>query len=77
MLEDLPSPDRSPLWTLEEIGRLVSKQGNASETLSNVAQLHRFQTDVCSVYLLEPDRKNLVLAATVGLHPDSVGRSRL
>ena len=79
MLEDLPPRDRSPLWTLEEIGRLVSKQGNASETLSNVAQLiqHRFQTDVCSVYLLEPDRKNLVLAATVGLHPDSVGRVRM
>ena len=79
MLEDLPPRDRSPLWTLEEIGRLVSKQGSASETLSNVAQLiqHRFQTDVCSVYLLEPDRKNLVLAATVGLHPDSVGRVRM
>ena len=24
----------------------------------------RFQTDVCSAYLLEPDRANLVLAAT-------------
>ena len=27
----------------------------------------RFRTDVCSAYLLEPDRANLVLAATVGL----------
>jgi signal transduction protein with GAF and PtsI domain len=37
----------------------------------------RFETDVCSVYLLEPDRSNLVLAATVGLRPDSVGRVRM
>ena len=29
----------------------------------------RFQTDVCSAYLLEPDRANLVLAATLGLRP--------
>ena len=27
----------------------------------------RFQTDVCSAYLLEPDRATLVLAATLGL----------
>src|SRR6202043_2613338 len=31
----------------------------------------------CSVYLLEPDRANLVLAATVGLRPESVGRVRM
>src|SRR5262249_31865228 len=36
-----------------------------------------FTTDVCSVYLLEPDRANLVLAATVGLRPESVGRVRM
>jgi starch phosphorylase len=66
-------------WTLEQIGSLVSQSGNASETLSNVVQLirHRFETDVCSVYLLEPDRAGLVLAATLGLRPESVGRLRM
>ena len=66
----------SALWTLEEISRLVSASGNASETLNNIVHLiqRRFGTDVCSVYLLEPDRANLVLAATVGLRAESVGR---
>jgi starch phosphorylase len=69
----------SLLWTLEEIGRLISKRGNPSETLTNVVNLirSRFGTDVCSVYLLEPDRANLVLAATVGLRAESVGRIRM
>jgi len=54
----------SVLWTLEEIGRLVSHSGNPAETLNNLVHLikRRFGTDVCSVYLLEPDRVNLVLA---------------
>ena len=37
----------------------------------------RFSTDVCSAYLLEPDRANLVLAATVGLRPECIGTLRL
>jgi glycogen phosphorylase len=73
--EDPPSL----LWTLEELGELVSRSGNPSETLTNIVHLiqRRFATDVCSVYLLEPDRANLVLAATIGLRPDSVGRVRM
>jgi starch phosphorylase len=75
----LTSPQQSLLLTLEEISRLVSHSGNASETLSNIVQLlqQRFETDVCSVYLLEPDRSTLVLAATIGLRPESVGRVRM
>ena len=37
----------------------------------------RFRTDVCSAYLLEPDRSNLVLAATLGLHPRCIGMLRM
>ena len=33
--------------------------------------------DVCSIYLLESDRTHLVLAATVGLRPESVGTVRM
>jgi starch phosphorylase len=71
--------EQSVLWTLEEIGRLVSASGNPAETLSNIVHLiqARFSSDVCSVYLLEPDRATLVLAATVGLRPESVGRVRM
>ena len=65
--------------TFEEIGNLAAESGNATETLTNIVALiaKRFQTDVCSVYLLEPDRANLVLAATIGLRPESVGRVRM
>ena len=65
----------SLLLTFEEIGQLVSGSGNPSETLTNIVNLiqQRFVTDVCSVYLLEPDRTTLVLAATIGLRPESVG----
>jgi starch phosphorylase len=73
------SYEGSLLWTLEEIGRLISESGDASQTLTNIVHLiqQRFETDVCSVYLLEPDRANLVLAATIGLRQESVGRVRM
>jgi starch phosphorylase len=69
----------SLLWTLEEISRLVSQSGSPAETLTNIVHLirRRFDTDVCSVYLLEADRTSLVLAATIGLRPESVGRVRM
>ena len=72
-------PTDSALWTGDEISRLVSASGDAAETLSNIVRLiqQRFRTDVCSVYLLEPDRSTLVLAATVGLRPDAVGKIRM
>jgi glycogen phosphorylase len=74
-----PLPPTTTSWSLDDIGRLASVTGNAAETLTNVVHLiqRRFGTDVCSVYLLGPDRTNLILAATVGLKPDSVGRVRM
>src|SRR5579872_1288466 len=65
--------------TLEEIGSLAKEGGKPAETLMNMVALiaRRFQTDVCSVYLLEPDRANLVLAATVGLRRECIGSLRL
>jgi len=69
----------SALWPPDEVNRLVAPSGNPSDTLSNVVTFIRqqFRTDVCSIYLLEPDRTKLVLAATVGLRPESVGRVRM
>jgi starch phosphorylase len=53
--------------------------GKPAETLMKVVELiaARFKTEVCSAYLLEPDRSNLVLAATVGLHPRCIGKLRI
>ena len=71
--------ETSPLGTLDDIAQLISESGDPDETLRNVvASIHRrFATDVSSVYLLEADRMTLVLAATIGLRPESVGRVRM
>jgi glycogen phosphorylase len=71
--------DVNYVLTLEEIGDLAKQGGKPAETLMNVVALiaKRFETDVCSVYLLEPDRANLVLAATVGLRRQCIGTLRM
>jgi len=67
------------LLTLEEISQLVAHSHNFPETLANIVRLiqGRFHTDVCSVYLLEPNCGEVVLGATVGLRADSVGQVRM
>src|SRR6202521_1087141 len=71
--------DTTYVLTLEEIGNLAAEGGKPAETLTNVVALiaRRFKTDVCSAYLLEPDRSNLILAATLGLRPQCVGTLRM
>jgi glycogen phosphorylase len=80
----LPPPGNLPrqssyVLTLEEIGNLAAEGGKPAETLTNVVALiaKRFKTDVCSAYLLEPDRANLILTATLGLRPQCVGTLRM
>src|SRR5882762_11415784 len=74
-----PGPDDTYVLTLDEISDLAHEGGKPAETLMNVVALiaRRCQTDVCSAYLLEPDRANLVLAATVGLRPQCIGSLRM
>jgi len=65
--------------TRDEIANLAAVGGQPAETLMNVVALiaKRSRTDVCSAYLLEPDRANLVLAATVGLRRECIGNLRM
>ena len=79
MTEAGTSYEGSLLLTLEEISRLVAHSHDSRETLANIVRLiqGRFHTAVCSVYLLEPERGELVLGATVGLKPEGVGRVRM
>ncbi len=69
MTQIFESTDASLVLTLEEISNLAAEGGKPADTLANVVVLiaKRFRTDVCSAYLLEPDRSNVVLAATVGM----------
>src|SRR3984885_3015933 len=71
--------DVTHVLTLEEIANLAAAEGEPAETLMNVVALiaRRFESDVCSAYLLEPDRANLVLAATVGLRRECIGNLRM
>src|SRR5260370_26092308 len=73
------SLDASYVLTWEESANLAADPDNPAETLMNVVALiaRRFGTDVCSAYLLEPDRANLVLAATLGIRPECVGKLRM
>src|SRR5271170_8305790 len=73
------SLDASYVLTWEEIASLAAEPGKPAETLMNLVALiaRRFGTDVCSAYLLEPDRANLVLAATLGLRRECIGKLRM
>ena len=73
------SYESSLLLTLEEISMLVAHSHDPSETLFNIVRLiqGRFKTAVCSVYVLNPQKGELVLSATVGLKSESVGRVRM
>ncbi len=82
-VEDLDQPshsrDANHVLTLEEITNLAADGGKPAETLMNVVAMiaQRFATDVCSAYLLEPDRATLVLAATLGLRRECIGNLRM
>ncbi|MDE3201239.1 MAG: alpha-glucan family phosphorylase [Acidobacteriota bacterium] len=73
------TPEATTVLTIEEIANLTRDSTNSANTLMNVVALiaSRFRSDVCSAYLLEPDRSNLVLAATVGLDPRCIGTLRM
>ena len=73
------SLNASYVLTWDEIANLAAEPGKPAETLMNVVALiaRRFGSDVCSAYLLEPDRANLVLAATLGLRRECVGKLRM
>ena len=68
-----------PSLKLEEIEALVQEGGKPAETLMNVVALiaRHLGTEVCSAYLLEPDRANLVLAASLGLRNECIGTLRM
>jgi len=79
MIQSAAARDDKYVLTLEEISHLAKESGKPAETLANVVALiaKRFHADVCSAYLLEPDRANLVLAATLGLRHECVGTLRM
>jgi signal transduction protein with GAF and PtsI domain len=78
----MPKADSIPsglLSTLDEITELAARDRDFSKLVTDVVCLigNRFQTDVCSLYVVEPDGEHILLTATVGLFQDSVGSVRM
>jgi len=65
--------------TLEDISALILKSHDLDETLRNIVTLvaRRMHTDVCSIYLLDPDNETLRLQASKGLSRKAVGKVTL
>ena len=67
------------LAILEEIASLISRSHELQDTLDQVCRLvtRQMGCDVCSIYLLDETGENLVLTATEGLDPDSIGKVQM
>lgn len=65
--------------TLDEVVPVRGVDDGSLKTLGNIAVLigNKFEADVCSIYVLDPDQVELVLRATVGLRQDSIGHVRM
>jgi phosphotransferase system enzyme I (PtsP) len=64
------------LTILEDISALISRSQDLQQTLENIVTTvrDRMETEVCSLYILDQQRKRLTLRATMGLDQESVGK---
>lgn len=71
------TPKSEPIKTLSNIARILQKSDPAENPLAHIAAMVREQmnVDVCSLYLLQD--KTLILVATNGLDPTSIGKVRM
>lgn len=67
------------LSTLQDISSLILQSHDLDETLNNIVTLvaQRAKSEVCSLYLIEEDGRTLILRATYGLNPESIGNVTL
>ena len=64
------------LTILEDISALISHSHDLQETLDRIVAIvaDRMQTEVCSIYILDQQKRRLTLCATMGLDRESVGK---
>ncbi|HSA60344.1 MAG TPA: phosphoenolpyruvate--protein phosphotransferase [bacterium] len=72
-------PRTDSLKTLSTIAKIIQKSKPSENPLAHIVLVVREQmnVDVCSLYILEPQGKHLVLVATDGLDPAAVGKVRM
>jgi phosphotransferase system, enzyme I, PtsP len=71
--------DSIGLNILEDISTIILHSHDLQETLDNIVTIvaKRLKTDVCSIYLLEPDGETLLLKATKGLSKTAINRTAM
>jgi len=70
-------PEAYPgLVILEDISTLISHSHDLQDTLNRLVQIvaERMETEVCSLYILEPKKNRLTLWATTGLEEEAIGK---
>ena len=67
------------LYDISQLNDLFRDSANIQSLLDKTVEMvaSHTQSDVCSIYLYNNESQELVLSATRGLNPDSVGRVRL
>jgi phosphotransferase system enzyme I (PtsP) len=69
-------PDQSRrISVIATLSRIIAESPEPRTSLQQTVRLlaETFSIDVCSIYLLERDRQQLTLMATIGLNQDSIG----
>jgi phosphotransferase system, enzyme I, PtsP len=64
------------LTILEDISTLIAHSHDLQDTLQNIVTTvrDRVEAEVCSIYILDPQKKRLTLRATMGLDQESIGK---
>ncbi|MBN1863826.1 MAG: GAF domain-containing protein, partial [Victivallales bacterium] len=67
------------LQILKRISEVIASNDDIGAVFSEIVNIlaERLETDVCSIYVLDEEKNDLVLAATCGLNRDLVGEIRL
>ena len=55
---------------------MIAHSHDLQDTLQNIVTTvrDRVEAEVCSIYILDPQKKRLTLRATMGLDPESIGK---
>lgn len=66
----------SHMMILEDITAVISRSQDLQKALRSIVAIvaERMETEVCSLYLLDREKRRLTLCATMGLDPESVGK---
>ncbi len=71
--------DKQLLYDISELNHLFRESASIETLLNKAVEMgaRRTESAVCSIYLYDTQQQELVLRATKGLNPESVGRVRL